>query len=300
MSPKEPLVADLLTQLESIQITPGTPVPRKQFAQWDGIALAHCYHSSLREFPEHQWTQHLIGIGKPGTSAKVEHRLNGQLHQHNYQSHQIIIIPANVSYSACWQQEREFSLLSMAPSFLERIARESLKATQIELIPQFILVDPLIQQILLALHADLLAGHPTGHLFGESLAVALAARLLQNHAVWKISYSSARRGLPPYLCERALEFIESHLDRPFSLAQLASAVGLSVYYFCRQFKQSMGVAPHQYITRRRIERAKDLLWHSQLPITDIALQVGFETPSAFSKLFRQLTGTTPKDFRRQR
>jgi AraC-like DNA-binding protein len=42
-----------------------------------------------------------------------------------------------------------------------------------------------------------------------------------------------------------------------------------------------------------------LLWHSQLSITDIALQVGFETPSAFSRLFRQLTGTTPKDFRKQ-
>ncbi|MCU0541055.1 MAG: AraC family transcriptional regulator [Oscillatoriaceae cyanobacterium Prado104] len=299
MFAKEPRVADR-TQLERMsKSVPDAPVPTRQFAQWDGIALAHCYHSPC-EFPEHQWTQHLIGIGRSGSPAKVEHRLDGKLHLHNYHNHEFMIIPANVSYAAFWQQEHEFSLLGMAPSFLEKIARESVKATQIELIPQLIAIDPLIQQIMLALHTDMMAGHPTGQMFGESLAIALAARLLQNHTVWKARYPAADAGLPPYLRDRALEFIESHLDRPFTLAQLADALGMSVFYFSRQFKQSMGVAPHQYVTRRRIERAKDLLWHSQLPITDIALQVGFETPSAFSRLFRQLTGTTPKDFRKQR
>ncbi|MGL5061961.1 MAG: helix-turn-helix domain-containing protein [Microcoleus sp.] len=299
MSLEKPIVADL-ARLESMsQITPGIPVPIEQFAKWDGIALAHCYHPSC-EFPEHEWTHHLIGIGGTGSPATVEHRIGGKFHQHSYHSHEIMIIPARVSYSAFWQQEHEFSMLGMNPSFLEKIARESVKATQIELIPQFITIDPLIQQILLALHADLLAGHPTGHLFGESLAIALATRLLQNHTVWKTSYSPTHGGLPPYLCDRALEFIESHLDRPFTLAQLAGVLGMSVYYFCRQFKQSMGVPPHQYVTRRRIEKAKNLLWHTQLPISDIALQVGFETPNAFSRLFRQLTGTTPKDFRKQR
>jgi AraC family transcriptional regulator len=211
-----------------------------------------------------------------------------------------MVIPAYVSYWAIWQEPHEFSLLGMAPSFLEKIARESIKATHIELIPQFILVDSLIQQILLSLHADMIAGHPTGQLFGDSLAVALAARLLQNHTVWKTRYPSTHGGLPSYLRDRALEFIESHLDQPFTLDQLANAMGMSVFYFCRQFKQTMGIAPHQYATRRRIERAKELLWHSQLPITEIALQVGFATPSAFSRLFRQLTGTTPKAFRQQR
>jgi AraC family transcriptional regulator len=299
MAFKQPIVADL-ARLESMsQITPDVPVPIRQLAQWDGIFLSHCYHPAC-EFQEHQWTQHLIGIGGAGSPATVEHRIDGKQHQHCYHSHEIMVIPAYASYSAFWQEEHEFSLLGMAPSFLEKVAQESVKLTQIELIPQFILIDSLIQQILLALHADLMSGHPTGRIFGESLAIALAARLLQNHTVWKARYPSVQAGLPPYLSDRALEFIESHLDQSFTLDQLAAALGMSVFYFCRQFKQSMGLTPHQYVTKRRLERAKELLWHSQLSISDIALQVGFATPSAFSRLFRQAIGTTPKSFRQQR
>jgi AraC family transcriptional regulator len=298
MSLQEPLVADL-TQLESIsQIILGDPIPIKQVAQWNGITLSHFDYAEW-ELQEHQWTQHLIGVGIAGSPTNAEHRLDGKFHQHSYQCGEMTMIPARVSYWGFWEPAHEFSLLGIAPSFLEKIARESVKAKQVELIPQFILIDPLIQQILLSLHADMMAKHPTGQLFGDSLAIALAARLLQNHSVWKAQYPS-QGGLPTYLRDRALDFIESHLNQSFTLDQIAEALGISVFYFCRQFKQSMGITPHQYVTERRIKRAKGLLQHSQLSITDISLQVGFATPSAFSQVFRRSTGMTPKAFRQQR
>jgi AraC family transcriptional regulator len=247
MFSKEPLIADLAQLGTMSQRISGRSNPARQFAQWNGIALAHCHHSPC-EFQEHQWTQHLIGIGSSGSPATVEHRLGGMFHQHSYHHHEIMVI----------------------------------------------------QQMLLSLHADMTAGHPTGQLFGDSLAIALAARLLQNHSVWNAQYSSVHGGLPLYLRDRALEFIESHLNQSFTLDQLADALGMSMFYFCRQFKHSMGITPHQYVTRRRIERAKELLWHSKLSITEIALQVGFATPSAFSQVFRRSTGMTPKAFRQQR
>ncbi|MBF2028288.1 MAG: helix-turn-helix transcriptional regulator [Oscillatoriales cyanobacterium C42_A2020_001] len=136
-----------------------------------------------------------------------------------------------------------------------------------------ILVDPLIQQIPLSLHADITTEHPTGRLFGNSLAIALAARLLQNHSAWNVQCFSMRSGLPLYLRDRALKFIESHLNQSFTLDQLANELEMSVYYFCRQFKQAMGVARHQYVTRRRIE------WAKELPLAQSGIHKRYCTPS---------------------
>jgi AraC family transcriptional regulator len=298
MLDKKSLLVDL-TQPDSVsQVISRTPVLSSQFAQWNGIFFTRYCHS-VHESPTHEWTQHLIGITGSGCSAQVEHRLDNQLHQHRYQGGEILIIPAGVSYWSFWQQEAEFSLLGISPQFLEQVAQESVNANRIELIPKLVVTDPLIQQIALALQSDLLAEQPIGHLFGDSLATALAAQLLQHHSVWRTQLSSDRGGLPNYRLHQAIEFMEAHLDQSFTLAQLADALGMSLYHFCRQFKQSTGVAPHQYITRRRIEQAKQLLCYSQLSITDIALQVGFATPSAFTRLFHRITGTTPKGYRNQ-
>jgi AraC family transcriptional regulator len=298
MPDKKTLIADL-THADSVrQVIPRAPVLSSQSAQWNGIFFTH-YHHSIHESPTHQWTQHLIGITSSGYTAQAEHRLDNQLHQHCYQSGEILIIPSGVSYWSFWQQEAEFSLLGVSPQLLEQVAQESINAHHVELIPKLAVIDPLIQQIALSLQSDLLAGHPIGHLFGESLAIALAAQLLQHHAVWKVQLPSERRGLPDYRLDQAIEFIESHLKQSFTLTQVAEALDMSMYHFCHQFKQSTGIAPHKYITRRRLEQAKQLLRHSQLSITDIAFQVGFATPSAFTRLFRRMMGITPKEYRNQ-
>lgn len=244
MLDKKTLIADL-THPDSVrQVISRTPVLSSQSAQWNGIFFTH-YRHSTHESPPHQWTQHLIGITSPGYAAQAEHRLDNQSHQHCYQGGEILIIPAGVSYWSFWQQEAEFSLLGVSPQFLERVAQESIHAHHVELIPKLAVIDPLIQQIALSLQSDLLAGHPIGHLFGESLATALAAQLLQHHAVWKIQLPSDPGCLPNYRLDQAIEFIESHLDQSFTLTQLAEALDMSMYHFCHQFKQSTGVAPHQ-------------------------------------------------------
>lgn len=299
MSHKEVLIADL-TQLESTsQVISVAPVLSSQSAQWNGVFFTHYRYSSF-ETPEHQWAQHLIGITGPTSVAQVEHRLNGQFHQHCYRGGEILMIPAGASYWSFWQQEAEFSLFGINPQFLEQVGQDITKKNRIELVPSFSVIDPLIQQIALALQSDLARGHPIGYLFGDSLVIALASRLLQSYTILKPQLPSDRSGLPAYRLKQASEYIESHLGQTFTLTKLADELDLSLYYFSRQFKQSTGIAPHQYITRRRIEQAKQLLWHSQLPITDIAFQVGFATPSAFTRLFRQLTGITPKAYRNQR
>jgi AraC family transcriptional regulator len=75
---------------------------------------------------------------------------------------------------------------------------------------------------------------------------------------------------------------------------------LSPYHFVRVFKRWIGLAPHQYVMRRRLERGKELLEDTDLPIAEIALAVGCANQSHFSALFRRVTGMTPMTYRQRK
>jgi AraC family transcriptional regulator len=80
---------------------------------------------------------------------------------------------------------------------------------------------------------------------------------------------------------------------------MANQLGMSQYYFCRLFKQSTGVSPHQFLLQQRVERAKQLLIkHPELTVTAIALRCGFSSQSHLAKHFRKHTGVNPNQFRR--
>lgn len=96
---------------------------------------------------------------------------------------------------------------------------------------------------------------------------------------------------------RVVQKIEEGLAENVTLSQLAAVAGLSVPHFCRAFKRSFGCPPYEFIIRRRIERAKEHLRHSEMTITDIALACGFSTSSHFANSFRRQVGTTPQMYR---
>jgi AraC family transcriptional regulator len=95
-----------------------------------------------------------------------------------------------------------------------------------------------------------------------------------------------------------IEFIEENLAENNALADLAELIQLSPYHFCRAFKQSFGVPPHRYLTRRRIERAKALLTNPNDSVTNIGMAIGFCETSSFTAVFRKVTGMTPTEYRR--
>jgi transcriptional regulator of acetoin/glycerol metabolism len=107
----------------------------------------------------------------------------------------------------------------------------------------------------------------------------------------------ARGGLPPGAMRRVREYVDAHLCESVDLAELAAIAGLSVFHFARQFKQSVGVTPHSYLVRRRIELAQDMLARTDLALSEIAVAAGFSDQSHLSRHFRQMLGTTPREFR---
>ena len=102
----------------------------------------------------------------------------------------------------------------------------------------------------------------------------------------------------------SLTDVRVHIDRnyarPLTVDRLAKLAGLSTYYFIRAFRAHAGQTPHQYLRACRIERARELLVTTPLPVTDICDAVGFQSLGSFSSLFRKLTGETPAAYRAAR
>lgn len=97
--------------------------------------------------------------------------------------------------------------------------------------------------------------------------------------------------------QRAVDYINTHLDRDLSLEKIASVINISPTYFASLFKHATGMSPHQYVIQQRVERAKLLLAKTDLAIADIALQVGFSSQSHLTQQFKRLTSMTPKQIR---
>lgn len=131
-----------------------------------------------------------------------------------------------------------------------------------------------------------------------------SARLAEAICLWPGGRRSAATrtpdatgAMPPWLAD-AVQTIQDRPADPPSLAELAASAGLSVRHFGRLFTARLGTTPHAYINHRRRALASELLLSNQLKVRQIAEAVGFSSVATFSRWFRDQTGTTPRDFRR--
>jgi len=97
---------------------------------------------------------------------------------------------------------------------------------------------------------------------------------------------------------RVREYVDAHLGSRLEVRVLARIVGLSASHFSRSFQKAVGVSPHRYVVQCRVIRARELLATTQLPLTEIALTIGFADHSHFSRRFHEFIGVPPREFRR--
>ena len=106
-----------------------------------------------------------------------------------------------------------------------------------------------------------------------------------------------RGGLAPAVLRNAQAYIEQNLSEALTLGELARLADLTEYHFARLFKQSTGLAPHQYVMQCRMAKAEMLVRQEKLPLTQIAMACGFNSPSHFSNRFKSVFGATPSQLR---
>ena len=287
---------DFTNQQEAARVLPQTPLVASYHTGWKGLTFTHYRHPPHKTL-EHCTLQHSLVITNPKSCFRAERRLDGKFKQYSHGNGRIDVIPAFVSRWTNWDREVEFSVIAICPILLNQTTQE-LMQREIELIPQFAIDDPVIQQLALALKLEIQTGCMSGRLYGELLGTALAARLVQNYAVSKPSLEFKASSLTQSQLKRVIDYMKANLTQDVSILDLATLTSMSESHFSRSFKRSVGIAPYQYLMQQRVERAKQLLEKKSIAISTIALDCGFANQTHLTKVFRQMTGMTPKAYQK--
>ncbi len=155
--------------------------------------------------------------------------------------------------------------------------------------------DPVMHGLAMSLLAALHDPAKATTLFMDYVALAFHAHILT--AYGGLLGGASRAGLAPWQLRRVDEFIDAHLGGDPSIADLARECRLSESHFARAFRQATGMPPHRFVTKRRVERAKELLLKSDLELTQIALACGFVDQSHLNRNFVRTEGHSPGKWR---
>ena len=263
---------------------------------WHGIDIAEIVHPlddfALRAIPRHVL---VINLGSP---TEAQERLGGR--QGHLGTGSLTILPAGApsKWHLDHQGEVRHLHLYLPSALVHKIATEAdINPDTVTLIDAIGVHDPQIESIALSYFSELRSGALGGKIYTESLANLLVIHLLRHHSSVKQPSPPQYTGLARTTLKQVITYIEVHLAEDLSLSDIAATASLSPYHFARLFKESIGLSPHQYVIRRRIERAKLLLSSTNWPLITIAHAVGFASESHLAMHFKRLTGLSPKHYR---
>jgi AraC family transcriptional regulator len=166
--------------------------------------------------------------------------------------------------------------------------------------PPMPLGDPVIRALVPLLQAALERPEQANCLFTAYIALALLAHVARTHCGIGTAQRVQRGGLAPWQERRAKEILIARLNGEVTLEALAQERGLSRSHFARAFKKTTGLPAHRWLLDRRVERARELLLNSALPIADVADLCGFADQSHFARVFTHALGVSPGEWRRLR
>lgn len=264
---------------------------------WDGLVLEN-HRLSRGERVEAVNDRHVLWLWR--TSYSGEYAGPGQ-RSLRCSSGRGAITVTPVGIVPTWHSHTpsQVILCAMDSTFIGTIESELDRRPGAEPIMRPKFQDLAIRRLMTLLLEELEAGAPSGKLYSDSLAHALAIRYLRlGERVRHERVHSTVSALPPYALKRVLDRIEHSFRSEVSLASLAREAGYSRGHFLKMFRASTGVTPHQYVLKRRVDHARVLLKQREISIIDIAADCGFSSQAHLTQVFGQHIGVTPAEYRR--
>lgn len=239
-----------------------------------------------------------VNMSIKGSLFTERHTSNGKNRNDVADENSMCLMPFGQTYSAHWQNEYELVSVDFSPKYLSKMTQEMNISSKVELKDTVLQQkDLLVQQLSLAFLTEAEKKETASRLYSESIAHTLMFHLIKNYSTANFQEKLLSGGLSGNKLRRVTDFINDNLEQDLTLTEIAQVAGLSHFHFARAFRKTMGITPQQYITNRRIEKAKELLAKSDLPIVEIGFQTGFKNQSHFTTLFRKITSLTPKLWR---
>ncbi|MFM2303322.1 MAG: hypothetical protein RLZZ135_731 [Cyanobacteriota bacterium] len=248
-----PITVDFNKKNASLQIFPSKPLLSSNNTNWNNLRLEH-YLLPAYGCPEFVPVQNVVAIFHQLVRS-VKRMFGDDVRDECINTGDIVISPANISHSCCWDTETSFTLLSFEPELIARAAYEFIDRSRIELLPHFAQPDPIIYEIGQLLTAQLQSDRQASQIYADSVTLFLATHLLEHYCVGKNHIEKNNDALHQKDLRQVVDYIDTHLNRNLGLTELANLVGMSHYHFARLFKKSLGVSPRQYLIERRNEKS---------------------------------------------
>ncbi len=285
--------------LDLSQIAPGplNVSHSSMTTSWQGfIVESHVNHPGERISAT--INMHVISMLRYGSATGERRNTPGSGYQpYSKRAGAITIIPAGSVPDMRLHTVSDMLHVALEQAFTKSVSEEMDINPSPEPIFHGSIYDTSVQGIMNLLYKELKAGAPSGNLYADSLAQALASRFILLDRTFKGSSDPVTSALPKWILARVQEYIDANLHRDITLAELACESGYSRIYFLKLFRRATGTTPHQYLLDRRVKRVQQLL-KREATLIDIASACGFSSQSHMTRTFRKSLGTTPAEFRR--
>ncbi len=278
-----------------------TPIGARYDDVVPGLSIARVKTSP--GYNSNRLPRHLLGVHL-GDPVTVLHRRDGREEAHRFHPGDVVFTAAGSPIHYAHGSEVDALYISIDPSYVRDVADQGvIPPDHVALRDDFGATDIRLHRIGRDLFDEVADSRSGGRLYVETLAVQLVIHLLRCYGAGAGRREGARdvqntdraRRL-----ERAVEYINDRLADDLSLSDIAAVVHLTPHYFCRRFKEVYNISPHQYVIRRRVEKARVLLQRSRLTVGEIALRVGFSDHSHLNRHYKRHFGRPPRDDTAQR
>lgn len=253
-------------------------------------------HDTLAALPAHVIVAHHGGDGDMSLRASGGINLRSRSRMGT-----MVIIPKGQDGRWDITGNSDVSHVYLTHGRLASTVEEMTNGRDFDLVNRVAFADPTVVNLVTMLSNEAMAAEGSSRLFVEQAIDLLCTQLVRGHSSFGALPDPAakRGGLADWQVKRVTNYMRSMMEQEIGLDELAALVQLSRFHFCTAFKKATGRNPHETLTMMRIARAKELLVDAALPVTEIGLCVGYQTPSSFAASFRKTVGMSPSEFRRR-